>query len=728
VRSNPGGGSSPDDGRGHPIRPGSVTDMFDGITGLSRGLTVGASRGRSIAHAARRQLPALADTGSDEEHLTAAVGWLFRSQDATGGRGSAATYNLLLGWEPPYPETTGYIVPTLYAHADDHPESEAFDRATAMAEWLLSVQRDDGSFPEGTGETGDPNVFNTGQVVFGLVEAYRRTDEEAYADAVRAACDWLAVVQDDDGAWRRHDHEGEVHAYATRIAWALLEGASILDDRAEAYRDAARRNLEWALDRRRPNGWFERAAFVDGDDPDLHTIAYTIRGLLEGGVRLDDDEMIDAARGSADALLELQERTGPLTGTYDDDLDGTWYHCLTGNAQMGLMWLRLYELTGEAEYARAARTAAEFLKRHQSLDGPDPVRGAIPGSYPHVGDYLYLRYPNWATKFFADLLAGLAEVSPPEATGEASEIETAEATGADDETETAAATGSAEATVAAWNSAMDRKRATAEATATDDDASLLVCLLFDGEHTERWVADAIETMLAETNAEISLVVINEDAGLLGSGNVKRGLKYPAYAAYWIASALRPRRSGAERYDDSVHVSEITGIDDAERIRTYPANVSGLWNELPEEVVSEIAARSDVVFRRGFGLVRGSLLSATEYGVLSYHHGDPRAYRGGPAGFWEYMHGEETAGTIVQSLTDDLDAGVVRSYRDVDISDCDSLDEVRRALYEGSTGQLAEAIEAVRDEDREPMVVDDLGPVYHPPDLGELAAYARKRYR
>ncbi|EMA59372.1 hypothetical protein [Halorubrum lipolyticum] len=675
--------------------------MVDISSAVSRGLTAGVSRGRSVAHAARRQLPALADTGSDEEHLSAAIEWLFRSQDATGGGGSAATYNLLLGWEPPYPETTGYVIPTLYAYADDNPESEAFDRATAMAKWLLSVQRADGSFPEGTGERGDPNVFNTGQAVFGLVEAYRRTGEEAYADAVRAACDWAVVAQDDDGAWRRYDYEGEVHAYATRVAWALLEGASVLDDRAETYRNAAKRNLEWALERRRPNGWFENAAFVAGDDPDLHTIAYTIRGLLEGGVRLDDDAMIDAARGSADVLLELQRRTGSLSGTYDANWDGTWYRCLTGNAQMGLVWLRLYELTGEAEYARAARTAAEFLKRHQSLGGPDPVRGAIPGSYPHVGGYLYLRYPNWATKFFADLLAGLADASPPEATGGGQEAP--------------------ETTATKWKAAITGETVT-------DDAPLRVCLLFDGEGTERWVADAIETMLAETNAEISLVVINEDAGLLGSGNVKRGVKYPAYAAYWIASALRPRRSASERYDDSVHISEITGVDDVEWIRTYPTNVSGLWNELPEEVVSEIGARSDVVFRRGFGLVRGSLLSATEHGVLSYHHGDPRAYRGGPAGFWEYMRDEETAGTIVQSLTDDLDAGVVRSYRDVDIADCDTLDEIRRALYGGSTGQLAEAIEAVQDEDREPMVVDDLGPVYHPPDLGELAAYARKRYR
>ena len=650
----------------------------------------GRERLRAIVDAARTQTPLAVETGEDEEHLTAAIRWLFRSQDAVDGRGSAATYNLLLGWEPPYPETTGYIIPSLYAYADGVGSGtdlgrEARDRASTMVDWLETVQLPCGAFPGGTGEDGDPNVFNTGQAVFGLVEAARRTDDASYAAAVEEACDWLVDVQDEDGAWRSFDYEGEVHSYTTRVGWALLEGATVVENRADAYRDAAAANLRWARGKRRPNGWFDDAAFTPGDDPFLHTIAYTIRGLLEGGVRLDDDDLVAAARGSADVLLELQRRLGPLKGAYDAEWSPSRYHCLTGNAQMGIVWLRLHELTGEQKYRLAARESAEFLKRHQALSGADPIRGALPGSYPHVGRYLFLRYPNWATKFFADLLMGLAALPTPKST-----------------------------------------------PSRNDSGPLRVCLLFDGEYTERWAADAIEHMLAETETEISLVVINEDAGLLSSENVKRGVKHPAYAAYRLASSLPlPGTEDASHddasHDDAVHIGEITGVDGAEWIRTHPTNVDGLWNELPEPVVARVAETSDVVFRRGFGLLRGSILSATEHGVLSYHHGDPRAYRGGPAGFWEYMHGEEEAGTIVGTLTDEGNVGPVHSYRSVDIGDCETWGEVRRKIYTGSVEQLAEAMSRIRDDDRDPMLIDDLGPAYHPPTARDLLAYGHRRY-
>lgn len=338
------------------------------------------TRIRSLSHAVRTQVPALTDTGSDREHLEAAIEWLSHSHNVSDGSGSAATYNLVLGWGKQYPETTGYIIPTLYDYAENNPDSDAFERATLMAKWLCSIQHAAGSVPEGTGETDDPNVFNTGQAIFGLVEAYRQTGTEQFRTATREACEWLVDVQDDSGAWSQFDYKGHTHTYTTRVGWALAETATILDEREDVYRHAARKNFEWALGKRRSNGWFEHASFTPESDPYLHTIAYTIRGLLEGSQLVNDEELFEAAKDSADALLDLRQHDGSLKGACDDQWSPTWYYCLPGNAQMALIWLRLYEITGRREYLTTARSTAEFLKRHQPLTGPEHIRGGLPGS------------------------------------------------------------------------------------------------------------------------------------------------------------------------------------------------------------------------------------------------------------------------------------------------------------------------------------------------------------
>ena len=44
------------------------------------------------------------------------------------------------------------------------------------------------------------------------------------------------------------------------------------------------------------------------------------------------------------------------------------------------------------------------------------------------------------------------------------------------------------------------------------------------------------------------------------------------------------------------------------------------------------------------------------GVWSYHHGDNRVNRGGPAGFWEVFEQWDVTGSILQVLSEELDAG------------------------------------------------------------------------
>ncbi|MFD1600100.1 prenyltransferase/squalene oxidase repeat-containing protein [Halobellus rarus] len=361
-------------------------------------------RARVLAEALRRDLTHTETTPrADDVHLRSAIEWLFRSQDVAESDGCSATYNLVLGWERAYPETTGYIVPTLYDYATHADDSEARHRAERMARWLLDVQLDSGAFPGGTvGGTPEPSVFNTGQILFGLARAHAETGDNAFATALRDASGWLADVQEPEGYWSSHTYESMVHAYTARVGWALLVAYDVTGE--DRVRDAAVRNLEWVQRIQQENDTFRHWAFTPDDDAFLHTIAYTIRGLVEGGHYLGNRAIVEAGQRAADRLIADQRRNGALAGAYDDGWNGVDFSCLTGVAQTAIIWIRLAELTGEADYADAARQAIQELKLAQPLDGAAPIRGGLAGSKPVWGPYMRLRYPNWAPKFLVDAI------------------------------------------------------------------------------------------------------------------------------------------------------------------------------------------------------------------------------------------------------------------------------------------------------------------------------------
>ncbi|MCY4732426.1 hypothetical protein KY092_17900 [Natronomonas gomsonensis] len=342
---------------------------------------------------------------SDKEHIEATVRWLFRSQDVTDSNGSAANYSLLTGWSGPYPETTGYIIPTLYDYAAYAESSEARQRAEKMARWLLELQLDEGAFPEGVdpGPEANPSVFNTGQILLGLIRAYRETSDVAFRRAASSAADWLTSVQHKNGYWDKYDYRGERHVYCSRVAWALIEASQIISK--ERYRSAAKAHLDWVLSQQAENGWFKHAGFSPREIPYLHTIAYTIRGLLESGLLLGIDRYIDAAERTSDILNEAWKSDGSLKATYDEAWESSSYRCLTGEAQMVIVWSRLSSIEQHQRYMRSIKTTIEDLKKFQIIDSSSPdLNGGIKGSHPVWQRYMWFRYPNWAAKFFVDAL------------------------------------------------------------------------------------------------------------------------------------------------------------------------------------------------------------------------------------------------------------------------------------------------------------------------------------
>ncbi|MEO8936703.1 MAG: prenyltransferase/squalene oxidase repeat-containing protein [Burkholderiaceae bacterium] len=346
---------------------------------------------------------------SIETHLEAAAAWILEAQRATPDDGVAHSYNIRTGtWMASYPETTGYVIPTLYDYAKYFDKPVYRDAALKMARWEVTEQLPDGGVRAGTlaAEVVAPTIFNTGQVLFGLARAAKETGDDAIHEGLIRASEWLVAAQDDDGCWRRyvspfaHSKNG---TYNTRSAFGLVRAFEVVGD--PRYLESADRNVAWALSTSQANGWLPgNCLTTNPDDRALtHTIAYSIRGILEVGVATENPQYIKAALGMARRVAERQNDDGSLSGYISPEWEplSNWC-CVTGNSQMALNWYRIAKVTGEHDLMKNAVAANRFNMRLQKLDGPLTMRGAMKGSHPIGEEYMTWRFPNWATKFYMD--------------------------------------------------------------------------------------------------------------------------------------------------------------------------------------------------------------------------------------------------------------------------------------------------------------------------------------
>jgi hypothetical protein len=345
---------------------------------------------------------------------TAAVQWLRYAQQATADDGVPLGYFPCRvpgnGWMPSYPETTGYIITSLLAYAECFANLAVRDAALKMARWEIAVQMPSGAV-QGGPVCPPPQqtaaAFNTGMVLDGWCSALRATGGAEFLEAGRRAADFLIGDLDENDYFRTNGayvSAGEIKTYTCLCAWALYRFGEISGDRR--YRDGAIRVIEAALRQQQTNGWFAHNCLTRSDAPLTHTMGYTLQGVLEVGVAAQRPDFVAAARKGVDPLVARIDRCGLLTGCFYADWEpAVLSSCLTGNAQIAIVCYRLFELTGATGYKQAADTLAGVLKALQELESPNPaLNGAIAGSFPLFGGYMRAGYPNWATKYFVDVL------------------------------------------------------------------------------------------------------------------------------------------------------------------------------------------------------------------------------------------------------------------------------------------------------------------------------------
>ena len=341
-----------------------------------------------------------------QPNIDAALAWLRRSIAVTSGKGASHSYSPLWGWAKAYPETTGYLLPTLLQFADIRQDESLRELAQQCQDWLCTVQLPSGAFPGGMVGNSRPSTFNTAMILFGLGIPVKKIlaeeDEMRLRKTTHSALDWLIDYLNEDGAWQQAAYvPGFVPTYYSYAVWSVLKGGATLD-RPEV-REKMLQALQFYSRRFQPDGTVLDWGFRPGRTAFTHTIAYTLQGFLESALLLNESDILERTIHSADRLLAEYERVGRVAGRYGLAWQGDYsFTCPTGNAQLSILYFRIWEISGQERYWLVAERFLGEAARFQQLGSGQNTYGALPGSAPFWGPYMRFRYPGWGVKFFLD--------------------------------------------------------------------------------------------------------------------------------------------------------------------------------------------------------------------------------------------------------------------------------------------------------------------------------------
>lgn len=344
-----------------------------------------------------------------KKHLELAAKWLLNAQ-THAGEGYAHSYDLMKGWSPAYPETTGYIISSMLKLSEKLKDSKLSDSAFRAGEWLLKIQNQDGSFSD---LRGKKHVFDTGQVIYGFLALYYYSKDNKWINASVRAAKWIISVQEENGSWVKNAYNEVPHTYYSRVGSILLQLGIQTND--QLFVAAGKKNLQWVISRQSEDGYFSDMAFMPGTPPYLHTIVYVLEGLLHSYFLTKDKVYLDSALKTAEQIRKISsERDFILHSQYSEGWKSVNSEkCSTGIAQWAGVCLHLFDITKESKWKDEAVKHLYYLKSKQVSRGGQNTIGAIPSSIPIWGKYGKFSFFNWNSKFFIDALMSLDRLFLP---------------------------------------------------------------------------------------------------------------------------------------------------------------------------------------------------------------------------------------------------------------------------------------------------------------------------
>lgn len=304
----------------------------------------------------------------------------------------------IIAWNKPYPETSGYIIENFL---DFNFKNEQIDGAVGIktGNALLNNQSAKGYFYSGVHRI-KPSVFNTAQILFGLMQCYDKTKEEKFFNGINLARNWLLQEMDDNGIWQNGLYvDSFLPSYYTRALWPLLLMYSNPKDS-----NKLENSLDHFWKNKTSNYSFIHSGFHPSDQFYLtHTIAYTIEGFIECAQLTNRKDILDYCMQLLEVLAKIIEKENGLAGKYSSSWQSCHsFKCVTGQAQFCSIYAKAFQINQNIVYKKIALRLFEELISWQITSKNNEINGAFPASIPIYGAYFPFRYVNWTNKFFLD--------------------------------------------------------------------------------------------------------------------------------------------------------------------------------------------------------------------------------------------------------------------------------------------------------------------------------------
>ena len=269
-----------------------------------------------------------------------------------------------------YPEVTGYYIPTLIRWGYR-------ELAIDYAKWLISIQHDDGSWYDTFDQM--PYVFDTAQILKGLLAAYSIWPDENVKNAIIKGAMWLAGNIQHDGRFKAADESiwKMPKAYSELIHLYCL--SPIREVGIQISKLELLEMVDLSIDYYKQNHMEEILHF----DLLSHFYAYVMEALVDLGE-------LELAKAAMNNIANFQTEDGAVPG-----YNNVHWVCSTGLFQLALTWFRV----GDSERGNKAFSYACRLQNES---------GGWYGSYPSVedesNDYFAASEISWAVKYFLDAL------------------------------------------------------------------------------------------------------------------------------------------------------------------------------------------------------------------------------------------------------------------------------------------------------------------------------------